>query len=252
MVLGLNNFKEWFQNYSDQYVIIGGTACELLMSEEGLDFRVTKDIDIVLVIESLTADFGHKFWEFIQMAKYDHINKSNGEPQFYRFSNPKTQEYPIMIELFSRRKDSISLPENAVLTPLPLDDELSSLSAILLDNDYYQFLLGGRKILDGLPLLDVGYLIPFKAKAWIDLSEAKMKGELIDSKNVRKHKNDVIRLSQLLTAESRIALPDKIYSDLTQFLTSMTSDSIDLLRLGIKRQNKEEVLAKIANVYFKS
>jgi len=41
-----------------------------------------------------------------------------------------------MIELFSRRINSIELPEDAVLTPLPLDDDLSSLSAILLDNDY--------------------------------------------------------------------------------------------------------------------
>ena len=41
-----------------------------------------------------------------------------------------------MIELFTRRTDAVKLPENAVLTPLHMDDELSSLSAILLSNEY--------------------------------------------------------------------------------------------------------------------
>lgn len=30
----------------EQYAIIGGTACDILMTEEGLDFRATKDIDL--------------------------------------------------------------------------------------------------------------------------------------------------------------------------------------------------------------
>lgn len=40
-----------------------------------------------------------------------------------------------MIELFSRKPDVLDLPNDAVLTPLPLDEELSSLSAILLDEN---------------------------------------------------------------------------------------------------------------------
>ena len=44
-----------------------------------------------------------------------------------------------MIELFTRKLDAIQLPEDAVLTPLPIDEDISSLSAILLDDDYYEF-----------------------------------------------------------------------------------------------------------------
>lgn len=33
---GINKFKEYFKDYEDQYVIIGGTACELLMNAEDL------------------------------------------------------------------------------------------------------------------------------------------------------------------------------------------------------------------------
>jgi hypothetical protein len=39
--------------YGDQYVLIGGTAATLAMEEAGLEFRATKDLDIVLYIEAL-------------------------------------------------------------------------------------------------------------------------------------------------------------------------------------------------------
>lgn len=57
MVRGIESFREWFRGYEEQYAIIGGTACELLISQEGLDFRATKDIDLALIIESLDASF---------------------------------------------------------------------------------------------------------------------------------------------------------------------------------------------------
>lgn len=50
MVTGIESFREWFKEFEDQYVIIGGTACDILMTEEGLDFRATKDIDLVLIV----------------------------------------------------------------------------------------------------------------------------------------------------------------------------------------------------------
>ena len=131
----------------EQYAIIGGTACDILMTEEGLDFRATKDIDLVLIIEALDVNFGKKFWEYVKQAGYEHCNKSSGVPQFYRFSHPITNQYPAMIELFPRKLDAIQLPEDAVLTPLPMDEDISSLSAILLDNDYYEFLKQGKSLL---------------------------------------------------------------------------------------------------------
>ena len=63
---------------------------------------------------------------------------------FYRFTDGKSG-YPAMIELFTRKLDAIQLPEDAVLTPLPMDEDISSLSAILLDNDYYEFLKQGSR-----------------------------------------------------------------------------------------------------------
>ncbi len=39
MIAGIDSFKEWFKDCEEQYVIIGGTACDILMTEEGLALR---------------------------------------------------------------------------------------------------------------------------------------------------------------------------------------------------------------------
>ena len=248
MVTGIDRFREWFRGYEDQYAIIGGTACDLLMSEDGMDFRATKDIDLVLIVEAITLDFGRQFWQFVKDAGYEHRNKSTGLPQFYRFSHPSAAGYPFMIELFSRRSEAIILPEDAVLTPLPMEDDVSSLSAILLDDDYYELVRSGSVVVDGVNVLDAAYLIPFKAKAWLDLTQKKASGQSVDSKNIRKHKNDVFRLSALLTQQSNVVVTESVLADLRAFLVAMQEETVDLKQLGVIR-DKATIIADIMRIY---
>ena len=251
MVRGIEIFKRWFAGHEGQYVIIGGTACDLLMDDAGLEFRATKDIDLVLIVEALDAAFGKRFWEFIQTAGYQRKTKSSGSPQFYRFANPKDNDYPAMIELFSRKPDAISLPTDAVLSPLPLEEDISSLSAILLDEDYYRFLMQGRIQTDGVTILDAPYLIPFKAKAWIDLSKKKENGESIDERNIGKHKNDIFRLSELLTEDIKMSalLPSSVKEDMRYFLNMMRIGRSDLAQLGIRYRSKDDILDALIRIY---
>lgn len=248
MVTGIDRFREWFRGYEEQYAIIGGTACDLLMSEDGMDFRATKDIDLVLIVEAITPDFGKQFWQFVKDAGYEHRNKSTGLPQFYRFSHPTAGGYPFMIELFSRRAEAINLPDDAVLTPLPMEDDVSSLSAILLDDDYYELVRSGTVMVDGVNVLDAAYLIPFKAKAWLDLTQKKAAGQSVDSKNIRKHKNDVFRLSALLTQQSNVVVTETVLADLRAFLTAMQEETVDLKQLGVIR-DKATIIADIIRIY---
>ena len=248
MVTGIDRFREWFRGYEDQYAIIGGTACDLLMSEDGMDFRATKDIDLVLIVEAITPDFGRQFWQFVKDAGYEHRNKSTGLPQFYRFSHPSAAGYPFMIELFSRRSEAVILPEDAVLTPLPMEDDVSSLSAILLDDDYYELVRSGSVVVDGVNVLDAAYLIPFKAKAWLDLTQKKASGQSVDSKNIRKHKNDVFRLSALLTQQSNVVVTESVLADLRAFLVAMQEETVDLKQLGVIR-DKATIIADIMRIY---
>lgn len=249
MVTGIDSFKEWFKESEEQYAIIGGTACDILMAEEGLDFRATKDIDLVLIIEAVDANFGKKFWEYVKQAGYEHCNKSSGVPQFYRFSHPITNQYPVMIELFIRKPDAIQLPEDATLTPLPMDEDISSLSAILLDEDYYEFLKQGKVTVGGVTVLDAAYLIPFKAKAWMDLTDRKVTGEHVDSKNIKKHKNDVFRLTELLDPAVKTAVPQGVYADIQEFVQRMKNENVDTKQLGLVGRTKEEILEELKEMY---
>ena len=46
MVNGLDIFAERFKDYSDNFIIVGGTACSLAMNDAGINFRATNDIEI--------------------------------------------------------------------------------------------------------------------------------------------------------------------------------------------------------------
>ena len=131
MVRGIEKFKEYFQEYVDQYVLIGGTACDISFSQHSGDFRATRDLDVVLIVEALTPAFGARFWQFIHDGGYQNRAKSSGQPQFYRFDKPREAEFPSMIELFARTD---FLQDGAAeITPLHIDDNVYSLSAILLN-----------------------------------------------------------------------------------------------------------------------
>lgn len=249
MVNGIDKFKEYFRDFPDQYSFIGGVACDLLMNSAGLDFRATKDLDVVLIIEALTADFVQRFWQFVSDAGYELKEKSNGEKQFYRFSKPSDSEFPYMIELFARKPDTLIIPEDVHLAPIHVSDECSSLSAILLNDDYYNILLEGRETVDELSLLKTEYMILFKIKAYLDLSERKQNGEHIDSKHIKKHKNDVFRLSMLLTGNENVKVGPSIHKDFTDFIEYMQEDTVDLKSLGINELRKDDILNMLTKIY---
>jgi len=62
MIRGLDVFREHFADYRKAFVLIGGVACHEWLSTQGLAFRATKDMDMVLVVEALDAAFVKRFW----------------------------------------------------------------------------------------------------------------------------------------------------------------------------------------------
>jgi hypothetical protein len=144
MVKGLDIFKEYFSSYNKSYSLIGGVACMLSMKQAGLSFRATKDLDIVLCIEALDNEFIKSFWSFIREGDYQIRQRSSGKKIFYRFCKPTKSFYPEILELFSRKPNAIYLKNDSHLTPIPGSEEISSLSAILLNDDYYKFIHEGK------------------------------------------------------------------------------------------------------------
>jgi hypothetical protein len=249
VVAGIEKFREHFAGQEDQYVLIGGAACDLLFAEAGLEFRATKDLDVVLCVEVVSSEFAKAFLDFIETGGYQARQQRDGHKEFYRFHKPEDPAYPYMIELFSRRPEGLELPADFSITRIPVDEEIISLSAILLDNDYYETLRSSRITIDGVSLLNEELLIPFKAKAFLDLAERRAAGEEINSKTITKHRNDVFRLIQLLTEDSRVEIPDAIRGDLRRFVDDIAQDeTFDPRSFGVEIST-DEGIAVLSRVY---
>jgi hypothetical protein len=200
MVDGLEYFLAHFAGFESHFILIGGTACDLWMADFGLPFRATKDLDIVLIADSLPAAFFERFWAFIREGRYHSLEQSETRPSFYRFRNPEDARHPFMIELFSR--NFLPVSEVVHLTPIPAGEDISSLSAILLGDDYFGYIVSSRVTIDSVPTVPVQCLIPLKARAYLDLVARKVDGEQIDSSKITKHRNDVFRLYLTLVPDA--------------------------------------------------
>ncbi len=67
---------------------------------------------------------------------------------------------------------------------------------------------------------------------------------------MRKHLNDVLRLSQLLAPATRIAIDKKIGDDMTRFLIAVAADtSIDPKTQQLGNVAVAELVARIAQAY---
>ena len=117
MVRGIEKFKEYFQEYANQYVLIGGTACDISFSQHSGDFRATRDLDVVLIVEALTPAFGERFWQFIhdeEIIPYTY----QLSPVFHTCNSIIS---PSIILIFNTMPDSFTIsisPKYTVLTLL--------------------------------------------------------------------------------------------------------------------------------------
>ena len=50
---GLVKFREAFAEYSENYVVIGGAACDITMTNTVVRPRATHDIDMIVIVEKM-------------------------------------------------------------------------------------------------------------------------------------------------------------------------------------------------------
>lgn len=225
MVTGVDRFRAHFAGHEHQYVLIGGAACELIMDEVGLDFRATKDLDIVLIVEALDAAFAERFWAFVEEGRYEIRERSQGEKILYRFQKPKAEGFPAMLELFSRSPEGLTLVEDSHLTPLPIDEAAASLSASLLDEDYYAFLKVDGARCRRHPRAQRGSDHPVQGtRVARSQPGARCGRQGRREKNIKKHRNDVARLLQVLSPEASYPLPETVAKDMLVFVEVATAE----------------------------
>lgn len=232
MVPGLEVFRNWFRDYPNRYVVIGGTACNLILAQYGAPERATHDIDMVIVAESFDDAFYRRFVSFVRQGGYQGRGRAD-KPVLYRFERPSDRSFPPKIELLSKRPDHLAGIETD-LGRFRNIDATGSLSAILLDSEYYGLLDRGIEIVEGIPVLGLHYLPIFKIHAWANLSDDKAAGKAVHRDEINKHRRDVLRLCALFEPGTEIAVPSSIVHEVKRFVTERPWDDNMMKNLGLR------------------
>ncbi len=236
MVGGLDIFRERFSQFSDNFVIIGGTACDEILSGTGMRPRATMDIDIVVIVENMTSEFARAFWAFIAEGGYRlGVRKDKDEaPKYvlYSFDHGKVG-FPVKVELLSRHNEIFT--SAAHTEPLPIDGEVSSLSTIILDEPYYNLTVQNSFVSASLRYAAPLALMALKARAYLNLIADREAGKKINTKDILKHRNDVLKLTATLTGTDRAIVDAEIADTIRAFaeglLQSLPNQSLqDALR----------------------
>lgn len=227
MVKGLDKFREVFNDFSNNYVIIGGTACDVVLTGTDMRPRATDDIDMILVVENMTVEFGRTFWDFIKKGGYKSGKRKRGEDkspvyELYRFEEG-IDGYPVKIELLSRHSDLLGEPSDFHLEPIPVGEEVSSLSAIMMDEDYYNLTVQNSFTEDDLRYASPIALICLKAKAYLNLVAERESGRQVNTKDIKKHRNDVLKLVATAAFDEPIALSQTVYDCIQGYIGQIRS-----------------------------
>ena len=225
MVYGLDKFREAFADFTDNYVIIGGTACDTALEGTSMRARATDDIDMIVVVEHLTSNYIDAFWNFIRDGQYKNGKRKRGESkqpayEMYRFKDP-IDGYPVQIELLARHSDMLGEPSGFHIEPLPTEEEQYSLSAIMMDDDYYNLTIQHSIVVGGLRIASPVALVGLKTRAYLNLQEERAKGRQVNTKDIMKHRNDVLKLAVTIPRNADVRLSETITAGIRQFIAEM-------------------------------
>lgn len=222
MVGGLDKFREAFADFTDNFVIIGGTACDEVLSGTIMRPRPTLDIDIIVIVENMSFEFANAFWRFISEGGYRPGVRKNSDNSskyvLYSFDNGAVG-YPMKIELLSRHNEVFT---NAAHTePLPIDGEVSSLSAIILDEPYYNLTVRNSFISNGLRYASPVALAALKARAYLNLLAERASGHHVNSKDILKHRDDVLKLTATMTPGQTAEVGREVIDTVNEFANGL-------------------------------
>jgi hypothetical protein len=212
VVQGLDKFVEYFKDFKNDYVVIGGLATAMVMNQLDFTFRATKDIDLV-VISNDNEEFLKRLLSFIELAGYSTKQRTNNDIKhnLFRFFGSEDKSYPEQIELFAIHKEDSTIINNSHIIPIETPGFYDYLSAILLDKDYYTLLIENTIEIDGLNVASAEVLIPLKIHAHLNLINGKANYD-------GKHLRDVIRLCTVLDGENNISLYGEPKKDFLKFI----------------------------------
>lgn len=224
---------EYMQQYADDYILIGGNACLLNFENIGANFRATVDLDIVLITESTNDQFYEHLWGYI--LKHGYKGKvyrgSNAGGAAYRFIQPednRVPNVPAQIEFFSRKPDyfDTAVTKKPHITPIKTGQGVSNFSAILLDDDVYEFIRISRIPLRGISTVNLECLFGLKSVAWHSNQALFEENKINDKNTVLKHPQDMISIANVIEEPNTTFFPLQIFESLRHSKECLLSQDI--------------------------
>lgn len=128
--------------------------------------------------------------------------------------------------------------------------KIRSLSAIVLDDDYYHLIQMNRVVIKEISVLSLEFIVILKIKAYLDLSELKKQGVDIKSSHIRKHRSDVLKIvREMMMIEVHSQLCDAVKSDVQCFIQMINDDIQSNVNLGIRPIVVKGILKKINLIF---
>ena len=133
------------------------------------------------------------------------------------------------------------------------EDYLSGFSAILMDDDFYNYSVKHSREIYSLQTLDKEALIVLKAKAYLNNRKRKKEGHQVHQEDIDKHKKDIYRLSYLFSGVERFEIEDSIKATLKDYLEAIQSDPISTKAIagamGLMEVPMQDFVLKIKEMF---
>lgn len=110
-----------------------------------------------------------------------------------------------------------------MIEPIPIDGDTSSLSAIIMDDDYYHFTIDHSRLTDGIRHADSAALVALKARAYLNLLQDRLLGLHVNSKDIKKHRSDVLK-NVVIMEQGQIKAPETIVACIEEFVASLRKE----------------------------
>lgn len=166
------------------------------------------------------------FWSFVKAGHYKCATRKDNEGQkkyvLYSFYD-SLPEYPAQIELLSKPVSGLGNPEDHHIEAIMMDDA-SYLSAIILEPDYYNYLISHTEEKNGLRYASVDSLICLKVLAYLNLREDKKNGIHVNDDDFKKHRRDVVMAVASLSIGDEFVVPRNIKDSITRFIGVVNTD----------------------------
>jgi hypothetical protein len=240
---GLNHFEEYFKDFRESYVVVGGFATLMLLEKqlEGHG-KVTQDIDLVL-LTTASVKMAQKIKAYVREGEYTIQKGQKDNFSYYRFVNPKVESFAKEIELFAVNDYALLLDEGQRIIPIDPEEGLYSLSAIILDHEYFEMIKNNIDNSNRVPCTNTLATIMLKISAFYDL---KSRGD----DKWKKHRRDILKLVLLLTGEEHLELNGRMVEDVELFMEHLATLDDKMIKnitsmVGIRQSDIYEALSGV-------